>query len=214
MFVFLRGTRVHNTWCVSVPASVSHCSNLRHGTPLPVHLMPLLWYALLWNSLWGGWRACSFVACLSHLTIDHASLSRRSSTVPTPSRHLQLRELIAFFHILHSKTLLTLYPPCFAFWGHHLSPRIDIVPSESSRRDVSKRPPCLASTLFQLWISSTENRPTGVWYTVVIRLSLGRRLVNHLPVAQRTNAFTNGVDSRTWVVGREFESHVHHENAF
>ena len=31
----------------------------------------------------------------------------------------------------------------------------------------------------------------------VIRLSLGRRLVNLLPVAQRTNAFTNGVVGRT-----------------
>ena len=50
--------------------------------------------------------------------------------------------------------------------------------------------------------------------TNVIRLSLGRRLVNLLPVAQRTNAFTNGVVGRPWVVGREFESHVHHENAF
>ena len=48
----------------------------------------------------------------------------------------------------------------------------------------------------------------------VIRLSLGRRLVSLLPVAQRTNAFTNGVVDRPWVVGREFESHVHHENAF
>ena len=36
----------------------------------------------------GGERggAYSFVACLSHLTIDHASLSRRS-TGPTPNRH-------------------------------------------------------------------------------------------------------------------------------
>ena len=38
---------------------------------------------------WGGaiieGAAYSFVACLSHLTIDHASLSRRS-TVPTPNR--------------------------------------------------------------------------------------------------------------------------------
>ena len=32
-----------------------------------------------------GGGAYSFVACLSHLTIDHASLSRRS-TVPTPNR--------------------------------------------------------------------------------------------------------------------------------
>ena len=38
----------------------------------------------------GGWGegGCSFVACLSHFTIDHASLSRRS-TVPTRNRHLQ-----------------------------------------------------------------------------------------------------------------------------
>ena len=48
----------------------------------------------------------------------------------------------------------------------------------------------------------------------VIRLSLGRRMVDLLQVAQRTNAFTNGVVDRPWVVGREFESHVHHENAF
>ena len=26
--------------------------------------------------------------------------------------------------------------------------------------------------------------------------------------------FTNGAVDRPWVVGREFESHVHHENAF
>ena len=45
-----------------------------------------------------------------------------------------------------------------------------------------------------------------------VRLSLGRRLVNLLPVAQRNNAFTNGVVDRPWVVGREFESHVHQEN--
>ena len=48
----------------------------------------------------------------------------------------------------------------------------------------------------------------------VIRISSGRRLVNLLPVAQRTNALTNGVVDRTWAVGREFDSHVHHENAF
>ena len=33
----------------------------------------------------GGGRAYSFVACLGHLTIDHASLARRS-TVPTANR--------------------------------------------------------------------------------------------------------------------------------
>ena len=36
-----------------------------------------------WDGRGGG--GDSFVACLSHLTIDHASLSRRS-TVPTPNR--------------------------------------------------------------------------------------------------------------------------------
>ena len=44
------------------------------------------------------------------------------------------------------------------------------------------------------------------------RLSSVRRLVNVLPVAQRINAFTNGVVGRPWVVGSE--SHVHRENAF
>ena len=47
-----------------------------------------------------------------------------------------------------------------------------------------------------------------------IRVSFGRRSVNLLPVAQRTNAVINGVVDRSWLVGREFESHVHHENAF
>ena len=52
--------------------------------------------------------------------------------------------------------------------------------------------------------------------TCVIRFSLGRRLVNLLPVAQRTisNALMYGVVERTWAAGREFESRVHHENAF
>ena len=55
--------------------------------------------------------------------------------------------------------------------------------------------------------------PSHYCLSGVIRLSLGRRLVNLLPVAQRTNAFTKGVD-RPWVVGREFEYHVHHEKRF
>ena len=42
---------------------------------------------------------------------------------------------------------------------------------------------------------SRRTRPECPVY--VIRLSLGRRLVNLLPVAQRTNAFTNGVVGRT-----------------
>ena len=41
--------------------------------------------------------------------------------------------------------------------------------------------------------------------SLFIRLSLGmgRRLVNLLPVAQRSNALANGDDGRTWVFGRE-----------
>ena len=49
---------------------------------------------------------------------------------------------------------------------------------------------------------------------VVIRLSLGRRLVNLLPVAQRLMPSQMASSAGPWVVGREFESHVHHENAF
>ena len=45
-------------------------------------------------------------------------------------------------------------------------------------------------------------------------LSLGRQLVNLLPVAQRGNAFTNSVVDRPGVVGCEFESHVHQKNPF
>ena len=35
-------------------------------------------------------------------------------------------------------------------------------------------------------------------------LSLGRRLVNLLPVAQPASALTNGVVEMTWAAGREF----------
>ena len=48
----------------------------------------------------------------------------------------------------------------------------------------------------------------------VIRLGLGGRLVKSLPVAQRTVTLTYGVVGRTSAAGREFESLVHHENAF
>ena len=42
---------------------------------------------------WGGGGVYSFVACLSHLTIDHASLSRRS-TVCAWGTHLLLALVI------------------------------------------------------------------------------------------------------------------------
>ena len=66
------------------------------------------------------------------------------------------------------------------------------------------------------FLFSSEN--SGRWRdpqaSNVMRRGLGRRLVNLLPPAQRTKTLTNGVVGRTWVVGREFGSHVHHEIAF
>ena len=45
----------------------------------------------------------------------------------------------------------------------------------------------------------------GTWYLVgVMRLRLGRRVVNLSPLAQRTKTLPNGDDGRTSVVGREF----------
>ena len=51
------------------------------------------------------------LACLSHLTIDHASLSRRS-TVPTPRGDTSnIRALITFFfHIISVETFCLYYP--------------------------------------------------------------------------------------------------------
>ena len=46
-----------------------------------------------------------------------------------------------------------------------------------------------------------------------MRLTLGRRLANLLPLTQWTKTLTNGDDGRTWVVGREFESQAHHDIA-
>ena len=48
----------------------------------------------------GGGEAYSFVACLSHMTIDHAFLSRRI-TVPTPNRYISnVWGLITFFRYM------------------------------------------------------------------------------------------------------------------
>ena len=49
---------------------------------------------------------------------------------------------------------------------------------------------------------------------IVIRLSSGRQNVDLSPAAQQTNAFTYGVVERTSAAGREFESYVHHQDAF
>ena len=72
-----------------------------------------------------GGGAYSFVACcLSHLTIDHAFLSRRS-TVPTPNRDTSnIWALITLFPYNTLNCLLKQSPSCFAVCGHHPSPRI------------------------------------------------------------------------------------------
>ena len=75
-----------------------------------------------------GGAGYSFVACPSHLTIDHASLSRRS-TLPSPNRDTSnIWALITLIpHILHRNCVLILSPSRFAVCGHHISPRIAIV---------------------------------------------------------------------------------------
>ena len=75
-----------------------------------------------------------------------------------------------------------------------------------------QRAECHRRTVFPSKILSPVE--SSARYNCVIRLRLGRRLVDLLPVAQRTNAIPKGVVDRLWVVGREFESHVHHEKAF
>ena len=64
-------------------------------------------------------RDSSFVAWLSHLIIDHASLSRRS-TVPTPSRDTaqHLWALVTFSFIYNIETFCFIsFPPCVAVGG-------------------------------------------------------------------------------------------------
>ena len=59
----------------------------------------------------GGGRTHLLLA-LGHLTVDHASLSRRD-TVPTPDRdtsNIWALITVRFFHILHKKCLLLSYP--------------------------------------------------------------------------------------------------------
>ena len=93
------------------------------------------------------------------MTIDHASLSRRS-TAPTPNRHLRHLSAHHAFSIDYVATvclysLLILSPSCFAVCGHHLTPRIAIVfsrlsslPNSSKRQNSSSPlthpvPPCI-----------------------------------------------------------------------
>ena len=96
----------------------------------------------------------SFVGCLSHLIIDHISLSRRS-TVPTPNRHLQRLGAHRVFPIHYIETLsLILSPSCFAVCGHHLSPRIGI--AVSLRSSVPNYFSTSHSSIFRICTSNTS----------------------------------------------------------
>ena len=90
----------------------------------------------------------SFVACLSHLPIGHASLSRRS-TVPTPNRNTSNNgAVITIFPCNTLNCLFILSPSYFTVCGHHLSPRIVIVFSLiSSLRNSSMSHPSNSSSL-------------------------------------------------------------------
>ena len=69
-----------------------------------------------------GGGGYSFVAWLSHLIVDHASLSRRTTAL-TPNRDTT-SNIRAFITL---NNLLSMSPACFAFCDRHLSPRIAIV---------------------------------------------------------------------------------------
>ena len=97
-----------------------------------------------------GGGAYSFVACLSHMTINHAVRDGAPfllliETPPTFGRSLR------FFHTLHKNCSLILSPSCFAVCRHHLSPinRVAIVfsilfsppISSTSHTSISSSPP-------------------------------------------------------------------------
>ena len=82
---------------------------------------------LVWP-LRGGEGAYSFVACLSHLTVDHASLSRRS-TVPAPNRDTSNIwapiQKVSFMYYLETIRLSCDISFLLAVCGHHLPPDDD-----------------------------------------------------------------------------------------
>ena len=93
-------------WCMDCNGR-GRMRRARHGPSLAaVRSLTRLVDGLLKSKLSGG-GVLFFVGCLSHLTIDHASLSRRS-TVPTPSRHFGCS--LRFFHVLHRNICFVLSP--------------------------------------------------------------------------------------------------------
>ena len=92
----------------------------------------------------GGKSRGHLLLALSHLTIDHASLSRRS-TVPTPNRDTSndWALITPFLHILHKNCSLILPPSWHRGWGvctqfvHgrsriSIDPRISTLPGRST----------------------------------------------------------------------------------
>ena len=75
-----------------------------------------------------GGGAYLFVACLSDLTIDHASLSRQN-TAPTFNRGTSnvWAHVFSAYYILVDCFWLILSPSCSTVCAHHLSPTIAIV---------------------------------------------------------------------------------------
>ena len=85
-----------------------------------------------------GGRSTHWLLAVSHLTIDHASLSRRSAprsySLQRHLQHLGAPLRFFFFHILHRKKRkkFILSRSCIAVCGHHLSTRIAIAFSSLS----------------------------------------------------------------------------------
>ena len=75
----------HETVSNSGTGESDVCSSEGFTTVVAVSEAVLLEVSVRSHAMTGGGGAYSFVACLSHLTIGHASLSRRS-TAPTPNR--------------------------------------------------------------------------------------------------------------------------------
>ena len=94
------------------------CGHVRAGDVLlsVCHLPEVLFPTLKWR-VWRRGGAYSFVACVGHLTISHASLSRRS-TVPTPNRDTSnVWALISLFPLYCVETVAILIPFLFGRGG-------------------------------------------------------------------------------------------------
>ena len=119
--------RMHLTWNKGQNGKLTEALYLIARLFLPENNFPphfFRFFTWFWRPP-GGVFICVHV---SRLTIDHASLSRRS-TVPTPNRDTSnIWALITLLpYTQHRNCLLILSPSCFAVCGHHLSPRIAIV---------------------------------------------------------------------------------------